>query len=124
MKKNCETCIHSHIELNMSHMRWKCDKGLLYPDFPCTNWEEDRPHVERETKPPIGCSPYYVNISERICELCESIKRYSTERGKHNQIKLWATEILYLNEMDRSLDRVSKEKTWVENKDGTLREVE
>ena len=75
-------------------------------------------------KPPIGCSPYYVNISARICELCESIKRYSTENGKHNQIKLWATEILCLNEMDRSLRRVSEEKTWVEQNDGTLKEVE
>lgn len=75
-------------------------------------------------KPPIGCRPYYVNISERICELCESIKRHSTENGKHNQIRLWATEILCLNEMDRSLDRTAREKTWVEEKDGTLREVE
>lgn len=75
-------------------------------------------------KPPIGCRPYYVNISERICELCESIKRYSTERGKHNQIKLWATEILCLNEMDRSLDRTAREKTWVEEKDGMMQEVE
>lgn len=75
-------------------------------------------------KPTMGCSPYYVNISARICELCESIKRYSTEKGKHNQIKLWATEILYLNEMDRSLDRAAREKTWIEGKDGMLREVE
>lgn len=74
-------------------------------------------------KPPVGCSPYYVSISARICELCEAIKRKSTENGKHNQIKLWATEILYLNEMDRDLKRVEKEKTWVEKKDGTLEEV-
>ena len=75
-------------------------------------------------KPPIGCSPYYVNISERICELCEAIKRCSTESSKHNQIKLLATEILTLNEIDRTLRRVEKEMTWVENKDGTLQEVE
>ena len=80
--------------------------------------------VMNSGKPPIGCRPYYVNISERICELCESIKRYSTERGKHNQIKLWATEILCLNEMDRSLDRTAREKTWVEEKDGMMQEVE
>ena len=123
MTKSCETCLHSQIELKMSKLKWKCDKGLD-TDVPCTGWELDRPHVERNTKPPIGCRPYYVNISERICELCESIKRYSTERGKHNQIKLWATEILCLNEMDMSLDRTAREKTWVEEKDGTLREVE
>ena len=76
------------------------------------------------TKPPVGCSPYYVSISARICELCEAIKRYSTEKGKHNQIKLWAAEIMYLNEVDRFLKRVSEEKTWVEQKDGTLKEME
>lgn len=75
-------------------------------------------------KPPTGCSPYYVNISARICELCESIKRYSTETGKHNQIKLWLSEIMYLNEMDRNLRHIEKEKTWMEQKDGTLKEME
>ena len=75
-------------------------------------------------KPPLGCSPYYVSASARICELCEAIKRASTQSGKHNQIKLWAAEIQYLNEMDRMLRRVEEEKVWVENKDGTLKEVE
>ena len=69
------------------------------------------------------CNPYYVNISARICELCESIKQYSTMSDKHNKIKLWATEIQYLNEMDRMLRRVEKEKVWIERKDGTLKEV-
>ena len=85
--------------------------------------ETCRPHVAFD-KPPLGCSPYYVSTSARICELCEAIKRSSTESGKHNQIKLWAAEIQYLNEMDRMLRRVEAEKTWVEEKDGTLKEVE
>ena len=76
------------------------------------------------SKPPLGCSPYYVSASARICELCEAIKRASTQSGKHNQIKLWVAEIQYLNEMDRMLRRVEAEKTWVEEKDGTLKEVE
>lgn len=76
------------------------------------------------SKPPIGCTPYYVSISARVCELCEAIKRYSTESGTHNQIKLWATEVMMLNEMDRTLRRIEKEKTWVECRDGTLKEVE
>lgn len=75
-------------------------------------------------KPPMGCSPYYIHISARICELCEAIKRYSTEKGFHNKILLWAKEIIYLNEMDRSLDHDAKQKTWVENKDGTLKEID
>ena len=79
---------------------------------------------ESYKKPPLGCSPYYVNVSARICELCEAIKRNATETGKHNQIKLWATEIQYLNEMDRMLQRTAEEKTWIEKKDGTLKEVE
>lgn len=96
----------------------------LDTDVPCQNWVSDRPHVELKHKPQLGCSPYYVSISARICELCEAIKRNATESGKHNQIKLWAAEIQYLNEMDRMLRRVSEEKVWVENKDGTLKEVE
>ena len=75
------------------------------------------------SKPTVGCSPYYVNISARICELCEAIKRYSTEKGRHNQILLWAKEIIYLNEMDRSLKNDEKQRTWVENRDGTLKEI-
>ena len=65
-----------------------------------------------------------MSTSARICELCEAIKRASTQSGKHNQIKLWVTEIQYLNEMDRMLKRVEAEKTWVEEKGGTLKEVE
>lgn len=123
MTKTCDTCLHSHIELKMSKMKWKCDMGLSIGCSPCPIWELDRPHVPLE-KPPLGCSPYYVSSSARICELCEAIKRASTQSGKHNQIKLLAAEIQYLNEMDRMLRRVDAEKTWVENKDGTLKEVE
>ena len=123
MNKTCETCLHSRIELKMSQMKWKCEKGLSTGCSPCPKWELDRPHVSLD-KPPLGCSPYYVSTSARICELCEAIKRSSTESGKHNQIKLWAAEIQYLNEMDRMLRRVESEKTWVEEKDGTLKEVE
>ena len=75
-------------------------------------------------RPTLGCKPYYVAISARITELCEAIKRNSTESGRHNNIKLWVAEIQYLNEMDRMLRRVEEEKVWVENKDGTLKEVE
>lgn len=123
MTKSCDTCLHSHIELKMSKMKWKCDMGLD-TDVPCQNWTPDRPHVDLKNKPPLGCSPYYVSASARICELCEAIKRASTQSGKHNQIKLWTAEIQYLNEMDRMLRRVEAEKTWVEEKDGTLKEVE
>lgn len=78
---------------------------------------------EARTKPPPGCSPYYVSISARICELCEAIKRYSTETGKNNQIKLWAHEIFMLNEMDRHLRRTEKEKVWAEKENGTIEEI-
>ena len=77
-----------------------------------------------DTKPQIGCRPYYVSISSRIRELCGAIDRYASEKDKHNQVKLWAYEIMLLNEMDRTLRRVEAEKTWVEEKDGTLKEVE
>ena len=74
-------------------------------------------------KPPIGCAPYYVGISARICELCEAIKRYSTVGGKHDKIRLWAYEILHLNEMDRNLRYEKKRKVWAENDDGKLQEM-
>ena len=74
-------------------------------------------------KPPLGCAPYYVGISARICELCEAIKRYSTAGGKHDKIKLWAYEILQLNEMDRNLRYEEKRKVWKEDKHGKLQEM-
>lgn len=74
-------------------------------------------------KPPLGCAPYYVGISARICDLCEAIKRYSTAGGKHDKIKLWAYEILQLNEMDRNLRHEEKRKVWKEDKHGKLQEM-
>ena len=79
--------------------------------------------VEISDKPPLGCAPSYVYISARICELCEAIKRYSTETGKHNQIALWCKEIMYLNEMDRNLRYEEKRKVWKEDKHGNLQEM-
>ena len=122
--KECNTCLHSRFSIETG---WDCDKGVnTNPEYPmCNQWEPDRPHVElNKNKPPLGCSPYYVSTSARICELCEAIKRYSTMSNKHNYIKLWATEIQYLNEMDRMLHRVESEKTWIEDKNGILKEVE
>ena len=74
-------------------------------------------------KPPIGCPPYYVSTSARICELCDAIKRYSIETDKHNKIALWCKEIMYLNEMDRNLRYEEKSKVWKEDKDGHLQEI-
>lgn len=104
---------------------WRC-----WSDTPSLQQEKETPWEAlwdadgSTSKPPLGCAPYYVGISARICELCEAIKRYATQSGKHNQIKLWTAEIQYLNEMDRMLRRVEAEKTWLEEKDGTLKEVE
>ena len=122
--KECKTCKHSRFSIETG---WDCDKGVnTNPEYPmCNQYEPDLPHVEpNKNKPPLGCSPYYVSTSARICELCEAIKRYSTMSNKHNYIKLWATEIQYLNEMDRMLRRVESEKTWIEDKNGILKEVE
>lgn len=70
---------------------------------------------------PRGCS--FCHVAARICELCEAIKRYSTETGKHNRIALWCKEIMYLNEMDRNLRYDEKCKVWREEKDGKLQEM-
>lgn len=77
-----------------------------------------------DCKPPTGCSPYYVAISARICELCEAIKTYSTISDKHNKIKLWCKEIMLLNEVDRNLRYEEKQKVWAEDHKGNLHEIE
>ena len=123
MNKDCTNCLHNTFDEGKGC--FACDSGLVRHfcvPTPCDRWELDRPHVAAE-KPPLGCSPYYVNTTARICELCEAIIRYASVLKNHNLIKLWATEILYLNEMDRSLARTEKEKTWVEGKDGKLEEL-
>jgi len=76
-----------------------------------------------DCKPPIGCSPYYVSISARICELCEAIKTYSTISDKHDKIKLWCKEIMLLNEVDRNLRYEEKQKVWAEDHRGNLHEM-
>ena len=91
-----------------------CRDSLGFED--CLNYRECE-------KPPLGCSPWYVNTSARICELCEAIKRYSTEADQHDKIKLWCKEILMLNEMDRELRYEEKRKVWKEDKDGHFQEV-
>jgi len=82
-------------------------------------WEIDNKKIEEAkdkeaVKPPLGCSPYYVHISSRICDLCEAIKRYSTYGNKHDKIKLWAYEIMILNEADRNLRHQAKQKVFFE----------
>ena len=103
---------------------WRC-----WSDTPSLQQEKETPwealwETDGSTsKPPLGCAPSYVYISARICELCEAIKRHSTETGKHNQIALWCKEIMYLNEMDRDLRYEEKRKVWKEDKDGHLQEA-
>lgn len=103
-----------------------CDQPFCIARCPVCNFKKIMEKIDKEKhpeKPPIGCKPYYVAISERIGELCEAIRRCAGEKEKHNQVKLWANEIHMLNEMDRMLRRVEAEKTWIEEKDGTLKEV-
>lgn len=113
------------IKASVKKCKYHCDYGdgeYCYYEGPgtCVN---NASNISKK-KPPIGCKPYYVAISERINELCDAIHRSTAERGNHNLLKLWVTEINLLNEMDRILRRVEAEKTWIENKDGTLKEVE
>ena len=94
----CKVTEHTRIESD--------EKGIV---FNCSDY---RP--KDVVKPQIGCSPYYVNISARICELCEAIKRYSTEPDKHDKIRLWVQEILCLIEVDRTLRYAEKRKVFFE----------
>ena len=76
------------------------------------------------SKPPIGATPYYVNISARIQELCEAIiSQTDCNKIQHNKIRLWCKEILMLNEVDRNLRYEEEQKVWAEGKDGQLREM-
>lgn len=113
------------IKAEVKKCKYHCDYGdgeYCYYEGPgqCVSTVSDAP----KDKPQQGCKPYYVAISERVNELCNAISRNAGEKGKHNQIKLWSTEIQLLNEMDRMLRRVEAEKTWVEDGNGTLKEVE
>ena len=74
-------------------------------------------------KPPIGCKPYYVAIPERIDELCDAIKTYASVPDGHNNVRLWCSEILLLNEMDRTLRYNEKQKTWTVDKAGQFNEM-
>lgn len=103
-----------------------CNKCICYPSSNCwrviqkdavcasftLRMDSGESDDTEKRKPPLGCAPYYVHVSSRICELCEAIKRYSTEKGKHDKIKLWAQEILMLNELDRNMAYVSKQKVF------------
>jgi len=80
--------------------------------------------LDNSRRPRPGVKPYYVAISERVSALCDAIVNNVGEKGMNNKIKLWTCEIQCLNELDRILRRTEEEKTWVENKDGTLKEVE
>lgn len=113
------------IKAEVKRCRYHCDYGdgeFCYYEGPgeCVNNASNIP----QKKPPIGCKPYYVAISERVDELCKAIECSAAEAGKHNQVRLWITEVHLLNEMDRILRRTEAEKTWIEKKDGTLKEVE
>lgn len=112
------------IKAEAKKCKYHCDYGdgeYCYYEGPgeCVNTVPD----SMQQKPVVGCKPYYVAISERVDVLCDAIRISAGEKGKHNQIKLWSTELQLLNEMDRMLRRVEAEKTWIEEKDGTLKEV-
>ena len=122
--------------MTIDYEKAKCPKcgtameGLVYTVDPpihvakCPECGFEKRVEPIEDKPPIGCSPYYVSVSARICEFCEAIKRYSTVSGKHNQIRLWCKEIMYLNEMDRTLRYDEKQKVWTEDHKGKLHEMD
>jgi len=95
------------------------DKGLLCDEFISKNKPIRTNRVEigigdtatsaPVQKPTLGCSPYYVNISARVTELCDAIKRCSTEKGYADRIRLWCKEIGLLVVMNDML-RQSEEK--------------
>lgn len=83
-------------------------------------WETDG----STSKPPLGCAPRYTYVVSRIEDLCKAIVRcYADWKPNHNKIALWCKEIMYLNEMDRSLRYEEKRKVWREEKDGNLQEM-
>lgn len=77
-----------------------------------------------DKKPPLGVEPYYVNTSIRVRDLCSAIYRQVQDcEPDHNKIKLWCKEIMFLNEMDRTLRYEEKQKVWSEDKSGMLHEM-
>lgn len=104
---------------------WRC-----WSDTPSLQQEKETPwealwETDGSTsKPPLGCAPRYTYVCSRIEDLCNAIVRcYADWKPNHNKIALWCKEIMYLNEMDRSLRYEEKRKVWKEDKDGHFQEV-
>lgn len=104
---------------------WRC-----WSDTPSLQQEKETPwealwETDGSTsKPPLGCAPRYTYVCSRIEDLCNAIVRcYADWKPNHNKIAMWCKEIMYLNEMDRSLRYEEKRKVWKEDKDGHLQEV-
>lgn len=55
--------------------------------------------VKEYNKPPLGATPYWFTIENRIEELANAILRYNSFNGNTKNIKKWAKEIVLYCEL-------------------------
>ena len=60
-------------------------------------------------------APTSLNISARICELCEAIKGYVGYSDTYEKIRLCAYEIICMNQVNKTMHYLSKRSATIEN---------
>lgn len=57
-------------------------------------------------KPPLGATPYWVTVENRIEELANAILRYNHFNGNTKSIKKWAKEIILYCELAEQAEQM------------------
>ena len=60
--------------------------------------------VKKYNKPPLGATPYWFTIENRIEELANAILRYNRFNGNIKSIKEWAKEITLYCELAEQME--------------------
>lgn len=61
--------------------------------------------TEHTVKLPVGATPYYLAIENRIEELANAILRYNSSNRDTESIKKWAKEITFYCELAEKIKR-------------------
>lgn len=59
--------------------------------------------AKKYNKPPLGATPYWFTIENRIEELANAILRYNRFNGNTKSIKEWAKEIILYCELTEQM---------------------
>lgn len=62
--------------------------------------------TKKYNKPPLGATPYWVTVENRIEELANAILRYNHFNGNTKSIKKWAKEIILYCELAEQAEQM------------------